>query len=142
MDFDAVPLLEEEEGDSAGPASTAVVEEAAAEIPVPADCSVSKCRVCGEQFEIDWDATKDEWVLQDAVRVNADPSPSDDSRTVVVHRLCRDATCGRAGTLTADHLLPDTPTKPNRTAEDDVHLDTPPHQPAPDQTQQLAAVRS
>ena len=73
-------------------------------VVVPGDARVVRCRVCGEKFDIFYNADVSEWVLAGAVKVNAD-----DGTEVVVHRGCRDTTCGKSGTLEADALMPATP---------------------------------
>ena len=78
---------------------------------VPDDAAPTPCRVCGEAFDVAWDATAGEWVLAAAVSV-----PVDDGTDAVVHRACRDAVCGRGGTLEAAALVPVPSPPPGPTA--------------------------
>ncbi|KAJ1445945.1 hypothetical protein M885DRAFT_548256 [Pelagophyceae sp. CCMP2097] len=87
----------------------AAVDDSATDCAVPADCATTRCRVCGEQFEIFWHDARDEWLLRDAVRAAAAAGDDGAEEEVVVHRGCRDATSGPDGALRADHLLPAAP---------------------------------
>ena len=89
-------------------------------VAVPSDAEAVKCRICGEKFDIHWDTGANEWILTGAVRVTAD-----DGEGVVVHRGCRDTTCGKRGTLEADALLPVTPRGPDDGAFSDSEDDAP-----------------
>ena len=82
-------------------------EDECARVVVPDDAAPTLCRVCGEAFDVAWDATAGEWVLAAAVSVSVD-----DGTDAVVHRACRDAVCGRGGTLEAAALVPAGQTAP------------------------------
>ena len=86
-------------------------DDGCARVVVPDDAAPTPCRVCGEAFDVAWDATAGEWVLAAAVSV-----PVDDGTDAVVHRACRDAVCGRGGTLEAAALVPVPSPPPGPTA--------------------------
>ena len=86
-------------------------EGGCARVVVPDDAAPTPCRVCGEAFDVAWDATAGEWVLAAAVSV-----PVDDGTDADVHRACRDAVCGRGGTLEAAALVPVPSPPPGPTA--------------------------
>lgn len=88
--------------DARHPAATVVVNDA-----------VSKCRICGEPFEIYWNDEAEEWHYRNAVEVKviADGSSGTDARasTLIVHAGCS-VIASDDGTVGAHQLLPSTPT--------------------------------
>ena len=71
-------------------------------VPAPIDASEVRCRISGEPFNIAWDDDGNGF-LDGAVYV-----PVEGQEPTIVHINCRDATCGKGGTLTPDQLLPTT----------------------------------
>jgi len=76
-------------------------DEAFQPVPAPPDGATTHCPVCGDAFDLEY--RNDHFILQHAVIVPV----ADSNYPVAVHIRCRDATCGRNGTLQSENLLKD-----------------------------------
>lgn len=108
--------------DSTNPMEGVPVESEDADVPakevlIVVDQAVTKCRICGEPFEMFWEDEVEEWMYRNAVRVKiqATPDPLDPTSDVtstavdiIVHRPCSDAV-STEGIVQVAQLMPETP---------------------------------
>ncbi|OQR84159.1 hypothetical protein ACHHYP_13790 [Achlya hypogyna] len=88
-DFCAVSSAKETEGVTALAQQEAEVDkDALDQARVPVDDSITKCRICGEQFSKCWDDEEEEWMYQNAVRGTIQTSPP---RQTIFHKYCYDS---------------------------------------------------
>lgn len=81
---------------------------------VPADESITKCRICGETFTKFWNEEEEEWMYRNAVHgVVENATPGGSNKESIFHKHCYDAAKKHSAGVQASQLAPGTPPPSN-----------------------------
>ncbi|GLE01578.1 hypothetical protein PINS_up010408 [Pythium insidiosum] len=76
---------------------------------VPVDESITRCRICGENFAKSWDEEEEDWVYTNAVYGAIHDPHSQKSEKTIFHKFCYETVMANSKHVTPEHLIPVTP---------------------------------
>ncbi|KAI9983524.1 hypothetical protein PInf_007558 [Phytophthora infestans] len=75
---------------------------------VPVDETITRCRICGENFSRSWDEEEEDWMYTNAVAGtihNTGPG-GDEQQETIFHKYCYDTVMANSKHITLAHLIP------------------------------------
>ncbi|KAJ0402310.1 hypothetical protein ATCC90586_006388 [Pythium insidiosum] len=76
---------------------------------VPVDESITRCRICGENFSKSWDEEEEDWVYTNAVYGAIHDPNAQKSEKSIFHKFCYETVMANSKHVTPEHLIPITP---------------------------------
>ncbi|KAL7681482.1 putative CID domain-containing protein [Plasmopara halstedii] len=75
---------------------------------VPVDESITRCRICGENFSRSWDEEEEDWMYTNAVTgtIYGTGINGDEQQETIFHKYCYDTVMSNTKQITSAHLIP------------------------------------